>query len=71
MTVFSVNKTRRADECLCNNDIYIPGYEMVRIDRDHTDGTFGWGFCMDFSSLAWIFEVLDMAWIFQLEDTSP
>ena len=44
---------------------------MVRIDRDHTDGTFGWGFCMDFSCLAWILEVLDMAWIFRLEGTSP
>ena len=50
---------------------------MVHIDRDHTDGTFGWGFCMDFSSLAWIFELelifefLDMAWIFRLEDSSP
>ena len=43
LDVLSINETR-LDESVGDNEVYIPGYEIIRRDREH-NGRFGGGVC--------------------------
>lgn len=43
LDVLSINETR-LDDSVSDNEVYIPGYEIIRRDREH-NGRFGGGVC--------------------------
>ena len=42
--ILSINETR-LDDSISDDEVYIPGYDIIRRDRDH-NGRFGGGICI-------------------------